>query len=75
MCQNPIDADFWYNKYWRKKETNIFVSWFEKEYGHNSDFDPEYDEQEEYWLRRGFALMGWLGHQSLIENMKALTIW
>ncbi|KKM08361.1 hypothetical protein LCGC14_1724540, partial [marine sediment metagenome] len=43
-------------------------SWFEKEYGLNNDFDPGLDEQEEYWLRRGFALMGWLAKEKEDEK-------
>lgn len=65
---NPIEATYWYDKYWRNKETDTFVSWFEKEYGLNSDFDPGLDEQEEYWLRRGFALMGWLAKEKEDEK-------
>jgi len=53
----------WYDKYWKEKETPSFVAWFKKEYGTSSDYVPEPDEQEEYWVRRAFALMGWLGHE------------
>ena len=48
----------WYQEHWSSKETAGFVAWFEKDYGLVSDFFDE--DVEEYWIRRGFALMGWL---------------
>jgi hypothetical protein len=51
---------FWYSKHWGKKETKEFVEWFEKDYGAPNEFPSDDYEQDEYWLRRGFALYGYL---------------
>ncbi len=53
-------SEYWYDGHWRKKETADFISWFIQEYGLPVDYDSCQSEQDEYWLRRGFALMGWL---------------
>ncbi len=64
----------WYDKYWREKEVPHFVKWFEdpKEgygpvemYTHWDDGTPMHpasrtEAENEYWTRRGFALMGYL---------------
>ena len=44
----------------KDKETPEFVKWFENSYGKSTDYDDSWNEQDEYWRRRGFALMGWL---------------
>lgn len=51
----------WYDKYWKVKETPEFIAWFKKGYGDAKDFSSDPIEQNEYWVRRAFALMGWLG--------------
>ncbi len=48
----------WYNKFWKEKETLDFSLWFRKEYGEVLNY--HIDEEDEYYLRKGFALMGWL---------------
>lgn len=53
----------WYEENRRDKETPDFVKWFEdreKGYGRPEDFDDHEDDPSEYWIRRSFALMGWL---------------
>ncbi len=50
----------WYDKYWLEKETDLFSIWWKKFYG-----EPEhYGDPDEYWLRKGFALAGWIGNMS-----------
>ena len=58
-------SEWWYNKYWRDKETPEFVEWVETEYGKPKDYQNTIREQDEYWVRRGFALMGWHGNSTL----------
>lgn len=57
----------WYEENWETKEKQhpTFIIWFEKEYGKLDDFnidDP--NEVDEYWTRRAFALMGWIGRET-----------
>ena len=47
----------WYDDHWKERETADFRHWFLNEYGYADD----YECQDEYWVRRGFALMGWIG--------------
>lgn len=54
--KNPIKSDYWYNKFWKNRETTYFLDWWIPYYG---DIDL-YDDQEEYYRRKGFALTGWL---------------
>jgi len=52
----------WYYKHWKDKETPEFIEWFVMYYGTVDDYDTSImDEVDEDWVRRGFALMGWLG--------------
>lgn len=51
---------YWYNKYWKKYELVKFNSWYIEFYGTPTAYSSEQSEQDEYWLRKGFALMGWL---------------
>ena len=46
----------WYEREWLQKETPGFVTWWAGYYGQPED----YVEQDEYWVRRAFALAGWL---------------
>jgi hypothetical protein len=48
----------WYDKHWKSKETPEFNKWFLKDYGVPEDFSDSDDD--EYWVRKAFALMGWL---------------
>ena len=56
----------WYNRHWEKKETQEFNEWFAGEYGNPGGFVSEPEEQYEYYVRKAFALMGWLGREKLI---------
>lgn len=50
----------WYTKHHQDNETAEFRDWFTNSYG----FPGSYIDQDEYWTRRAFALMGWLASQS-----------
>ena len=60
-------SENWYDTHWRQQETPEFVSWWIGEYGNPEDYDEVEYEQDEYWVRKGFALMGWHG---AMEQMK-----
>jgi len=52
----------WYNKFHKKDETEAFVAWWTKYYEESLDtLSVSYgiSDSNEYWLRRGFALLGW----------------
>ena len=51
----------WYDEHWgvREAEAPGFVTWFENYYGRSDQHSAAEYEQDEYWTRRGFALMGW----------------
>lgn len=55
-----MHEDKWYEKYHRKKETKEFVSWWINYYGLPEEFNTSDDELHEYWVRRSFALAGFL---------------
>ena len=59
--------DLWYDKYWLEKETPKFNTWFEDYYGQLEDYDNTQINREEYYLRKGFSLMGWLGKGGELE--------
>jgi len=61
--EDPRNATL-YNKYWLSSETKKFISWFEDYYGSPNDYQlkDEY-EIESYWVRRSFALMGWIARE------------
>ena len=62
----------WYNIHWKKSETNSFSAWWKKFYGEAE----AYGDQDEYWLRKGFSLAGWIGkdtHNNLI--IKIIAPW
>jgi len=50
----------WYEIHHLKKETPEFTGWFIDFYGSPEDYLDITGERDEYWVRRGFALMGWL---------------
>jgi hypothetical protein len=60
-------ADDWYNKHWKGKETEAFLKWWSATYGSAEDYGNDLGEQEDYYLRKGFALMGWLAAQNLYD--------
>ena len=49
----------WYNKHHLSKETPEFVEWFLSYYGPPELYGIDQGEQDEYWVRRGFAMAGW----------------
>ena len=64
----------WYRKYWAERESEEFNKWFSSYYGDPEDFidseDDDYHvdiEIEEYYKRKAFALMGWLGRNGEVE--------
>lgn len=59
-----MSKEIW-EKHWASKETKTFVEWFEhlETYGRPTDFPNTEGEQDEYYTRRTFALMGWLGRE------------
>jgi hypothetical protein len=46
----------WFAKYQIPALTDEFKEWWTEFYGSPAD----YDDQDEYWTRCAFALMGWL---------------
>ena len=60
----------WYDKFHLKNETPAFVAWWDRFYEvqPKAHWNPE--ETEEYWLRRGFALMGWRGREAVARKTK-----
>lgn len=64
----------WYDRHWRERETQEFVTWFVDDYGGCPSLRPEMyvgsyldEEVDEYWLRRGFSLRGWIAAQEKVS--------
>ena len=57
---SPLGPDYWYNKYWKAKETEEFLTWWYDYYGGVADIEDDDDAQEEHYRRQAFTLMGWL---------------
>ena len=55
----------WYDKYWKARETSEFNIWFSDFYKDLEDYSIK--EWEEYYLRKAFSLMGWLGRKGELE--------
>ena len=55
----------WYEEYWIDRETEEFNRWFEDYYEAPGEYPKE--EIEEYYKRKAFALMGWLGRNGELE--------
>jgi len=57
-------SEDWYNEHWLERESEVealgFATWFEEYYGRPDQHPSTECEQDEYWTRRGFALMGWI---------------
>lgn len=49
----------WFDKYHKDKITVEFEQWWLEYYGPPGDYLSNENEQGEYWLRKGFALIGW----------------
>jgi len=63
--------DPWYEKFWKKCETDEFNTWWIDFYGGPEDYMivSEYEiEEKEYYTRKAFALMGWLGRKDEMET-------
>lgn len=60
----------WFDKHWASAETLEFVEWWLGDYGSPDDYSPDDAEQNEYWVRRGFALMGWLASTGQDSGME-----
>ena len=58
--QTPTKS-LWYNKHWLSKETKEFNNWWAKTYGNQEEFE----DIEEFYRRKGFALMGWTAREKL----------
>ncbi len=54
----------WYDKYKKKYETQAFRSWWVSFYGNPKDYSDMDKEQDEYWIRKGFALEGYIAGES-----------
>ena len=50
----------WYQKHWAEKETPEFYEWWEDWYGESDESSDDKYDTDEYWMRKGFALAGWL---------------
>lgn len=48
----------WYEEHHATDETPEFNRWFYEYYGKPEDYDSE-SEQDEFWVRKSFALRGW----------------
>ena len=48
----------WYEKHHKKNENDAFNQWWKSFYGLPKDYT---DDPDEYWIRKGFALSGWIG--------------
>jgi len=81
----------WYDNFWRNKETPEFMKWWISYYGNAEEYSMPseeqgkanralaQEEQDTYWERRGFALIGWRAREGLslepeiIEERKEKT--
>jgi hypothetical protein len=57
-----VSTDYeWYLERWKSRETPQFTDWWISYYGEPDIYDmTDIGEVNEYWVRRAFALMGWL---------------
>ena len=53
----------WYDKHHKEKETEEFNDFWMRFYDSCTYDDP--DEEDEYWIRKGFALIGWSAHNDM----------
>lgn len=45
-----------------------FEAWWLEFYGKPEAYENNHDEQDEYWVRKGFAWHGWTGHAGQIQT-------
>lgn len=50
----------WFDKHHSSKSDEVFEGWWKATYGPPESYGSEQDEQDDYWIRKGFALMGWI---------------
>jgi len=60
----------WYQKYHVMHETDAFLFWWYHFYGYPEEYLENKNEQEEYWVRRAFALMGFNAGYNTAKNLK-----
>lgn len=53
------NEDRWFSKHHAQGLTDGFKNWWLDFYGYPSDFDNLPLEQQEYWVRCAFAMLGW----------------
>ena len=51
--------DVWFAKYHAQNLTQKFKEWWIDYYGAPSDYEDSCSEQDAYWKRCGFCLIGW----------------
>ena len=54
-------ANAWFAKHYGHKAPEEFKAFWLEYYGPPSDYSEDGGEQDEYWRRCGFCLIGWLG--------------
>ncbi len=52
-------ADSWFAAHHADDLTEAFKVWWVGYYGTPEQYEEEHDERDEYWVRCGFAWMGW----------------
>ena len=70
MDDDGIDwtADRWFAKYHAQYLTDSFKAFWVGFYGPPDDYTKEHGEQEEYWGRCAFCLIGWRGARSVEDG-------
>lgn len=53
-------SEQWYNRYWVDQETDAFHDWWDQTYGGPENFHDTVPERDDYWIRKGIALMAWI---------------
>lgn len=61
IADKTIDwtKDAWFANYHAQNLTQEFKEWWESYYGPPDAYHDSYSEQDEYWKRCGFCLLGW----------------
>ena len=55
--------DHWFLKYHYENLTPAFTEWWVGYYGTPEQYDTHPGELDDYWIRCGFALIGWLARE------------
>lgn len=64
----------WFTKHYRASLTVDFAAWWRDFYGTPADYQDTDSEQDEYYTRMGFALLGWRAAKGLPEGDNAAEI-